>query len=91
MAKGEDENRRGRAGRQEIIFTVRSGISGLDFSGTIATHGGFMKAGWYGFGLDPRIWTVFVIAAALVVALGFSLAWRRGRRPWSWSGLSGES
>lgn len=32
-----------------------------------------VKTGWNGFGVDPRVWTVIVIAAGLAVALGFSL------------------
>jgi len=35
-----------------------------------------VKLGWGGFGLDPRFWTVLVIAAGLAVALGFS-QWKR--------------
>jgi hypothetical protein len=32
-----------------------------------------VKLNWGGLGLDPRFWTVLVIAAGLAVALGFSL------------------
>ena len=35
-----------------------------------------VKVSWGGFGLDPRFWTIVVIAAGLAVALGFSL-WKR--------------
>jgi hypothetical protein len=35
-----------------------------------------VKVGWNGFGLDPRIWTVVVIAAGL--AVGLLLVFRRG-------------
>jgi len=34
-----------------------------------------VKLNWNGWGIDPRAWTVIVIAAGLAVALGFSL-WR---------------
>ena len=50
-----------------------------------------VKAGWNGFGLDPRIWTVLVIAAGLLVALGFSLARRQLAAPlvvvWAYAGI----
>lgn len=35
-----------------------------------------VKFNWNGWGIDPRVWTVIVIAAGLAVALGFSV-WRR--------------
>ncbi len=35
-----------------------------------------VKAGWKGFGADPRVWTVVVIFAGLAIGLGFSL-WKR--------------
>ena len=34
-----------------------------------------VKLNWNGWGIDPRVWTVIVIAAGLAVALGFSV-WR---------------
>ncbi len=50
-----------------------------------------VKAGWNGFGLDPRLWTVVVIAAGLLVALGFSLARRQLAAPlvvvWAYAGI----
>ncbi len=50
-----------------------------------------VKAGWSGFGLDPRFWTVFVIVAGLAVALGFSLLKRQIAAPlvivWAYAGI----
>lgn len=50
-----------------------------------------VKAGWNGFGIDPRFWTVFVIAAGLAVALGFSLYRRQIAAPlvvvWAYLGI----
>ena len=50
-----------------------------------------VKAGWNGFGLDPRLWTVLVIAAGLAVALGFSVAKRQYAAPlvvvWAYAGI----
>lgn len=41
---------------------------------TIANFTAFLvKGGWDGFGLDPRIWTVAVIGAALALALFYAL------------------
>ena len=51
-----------------------------------------VKAGWSGFGLDPRFWTVFVILAGLAVALGFSLFKRQVAAPlvivWAYAGIA---
>jgi hypothetical protein len=50
-----------------------------------------VKAGWGGFGLDPRFWTVLVIIAGLVVALGFSVWKRQAAAPlvvvWAYAGI----
>ena len=50
-----------------------------------------VKAGWNGFGLDPRLWTVVVIAAGLAVALGFSIAKKQLATPlvvvWAYAGI----
>ena len=50
-----------------------------------------VKAGWGGFGLDPRFWTVLVIIAGLVVALGFSVWKRQVAAPlvvvWAYAGI----
>jgi hypothetical protein len=50
-----------------------------------------VKADWSGFGLDPRIWTVAVIAAGLAVALGFSLLKGQVAAPlvvvWAYAGI----
>jgi len=50
-----------------------------------------VKAGWNGFGLDPRLWTVIVIAAGLAVALGFSIAKKQLAAPlvvvWAYAGI----
>lgn len=50
-----------------------------------------VKAGWNGFGLDPRVWTVIVIVAGLAVALGFSIAKRQLAAPlvvvWAYAGI----
>lgn len=50
-----------------------------------------VKAGWNGFGLDPRIWTVAVIGAGLLVALDFSLGKREVAAPlvivWAYLGI----
>lgn len=50
-----------------------------------------VKAGWNGFGLDPRLWTVVVIAAGLAVALGFSVAKKQYAAPlvvvWAYAGI----
>jgi len=50
-----------------------------------------VKAGWNGFGIDPRVWTVLVIVAGLAVALGFSLGKRQIAAPlvivWAYAGI----
>ncbi len=50
-----------------------------------------VRAGWNGFGLDPRIWTVVVIGAGLLVALDFSLGKRQIAAPlvivWAYLGI----
>lgn len=50
-----------------------------------------VKAGWNGFGIDPRVWTVVVIIAGLAVALGFSLWKRQIAAPlvvvWAYAGI----
>ena len=50
-----------------------------------------VKAGWNGFGVDPRVWTVIVIVAGLAVALGFSIAKRQFAAPlvviWAYAGI----
>ena len=50
-----------------------------------------VKAGWNGFGLDPRAWTVIVIVAGLAVALGFSVAKKQYAAPlvvvWAYAGI----
>ena len=50
-----------------------------------------VKSGWNGFGLDPRIWTVAVIGAGLLVALDFSLGKRQIAAPlvivWAYLGI----
>jgi hypothetical protein len=50
-----------------------------------------VKAGWNGFGLDPRIWTVVVIGAGLLVALDFALGKREIAAPlvivWAYLGI----
>ena len=50
-----------------------------------------VKAGWNGFGLDPRLWTIVVIAAGLAVALGFSVAKKQYAAPlvvvWAYAGI----
>ncbi|MFA5851649.1 MAG: hypothetical protein WC820_03035, partial [Spirochaetales bacterium] len=50
-----------------------------------------VKAGWNGLGIDPRFWTVVVIAAGLAVALGFSVAKKQYAAPlvvvWAYAGI----
>jgi len=50
-----------------------------------------VKAGWNGFGIDPAVWTLIVIAAGLLVALGFSLARHQIAAPlvvvWAYAGI----
>lgn len=50
-----------------------------------------VKTRWDGFGLDPRIWTVTVILAGLVLALGFSVWKRQVAAPlvvvWAYAGI----
>jgi len=50
-----------------------------------------VKLGWNGWGLDPRAWTVIVIAAGLAVALGFSVGQRQIAAPlvvvWAYAGI----
>jgi hypothetical protein len=50
-----------------------------------------VKAGWNGFGLPPELWTVLVILAGLVVALGFSVVKRQFAAPlvvvWAYLGI----
>ena len=50
-----------------------------------------VKADWNGFGLDPRLSTVVVIAAGLAVALGFSLLKGQVAAPlvvvWAYAGI----
>lgn len=50
-----------------------------------------VKLGWNGWGIDPRIWTVIVIAAGLAVALGFSVGQRQIAAPlvvvWAYLGI----
>ncbi len=50
-----------------------------------------VKANWGGFGLDPRFWTVLVIIAGFVVALGFSVLKRQIAAPlvvvWAYAGI----
>ncbi len=50
-----------------------------------------VKAGWNGFGADPRVWTVVVILAGLAVGLGFSLWKKQIAAPlvivWAYAGI----
>jgi len=50
-----------------------------------------VKTRWDGFGLDPRVWTVAVILAGLVVALGFTVWKRQIAAPlvvvWAYAGI----
>lgn len=50
-----------------------------------------VRMGWNGFGLDPRIWTVAVIGAGLLVALDFALGKREIAAPlvivWAYLGI----
>ncbi len=50
-----------------------------------------VKLGWNGWGIDPRVWTVIVIAAGLAVALGFSILRRQIAAPlvvvWAYAGI----
>ena len=50
-----------------------------------------VKLDWDGFGLDPRLWTVIVIAAGCVIALGFVFTRRAIATPavvvWAFAGI----
>jgi hypothetical protein len=50
-----------------------------------------VKLGWDGFGLDPRLWAVLVIAAACAIALGFVFTRRTIATPavvvWAFAGI----
>jgi hypothetical protein len=59
---------------------------------TIANVTAFLvKAGWDGFGLDPRFWTVLVIVVGCALALGFVFTRRAIATPavvvWAYAGI----
>lgn len=94
LAKGEDETGASKAGAAKRFFLtvpLRVYLGWISVATIANATAVLVKAGWNGFGLDPRIWTVIVIAAGLVVALGFSLARRQLAAPlvvvWAYAGI----
>jgi hypothetical protein len=51
-----------------------------------------VSVGWDGFGIDPRAWTVFAIAAGLAVELAFAIGKRQIAAPlvfvWAFAGIA---
>ena len=94
LAKGEGEAGAGKAGAAKRFFLtvpLRVYLGWISVATIANATAVLVKAGWNGFGLDPRVWTVIVIAAGLVVALGFSLARRQLAAPlvvvWAYAGI----
>lgn len=94
LAKGEDETGVGKAGTSKRFFLtvpLRVYLGWISVATIANATAVLVKIGWNGFGLDPRIWTVVVIAAGLVVALGFSLVQRQLAAPlvvvWAYAGI----
>ncbi|MCX7027459.1 MAG: tryptophan-rich sensory protein [Spirochaetes bacterium] len=76
LAAGGALEKAGGARRFFLTVPLRVYLGWISVA-TIANAAALLvKLGWGGFGLDPRFWTVLVIAAGLAVALGFSL-WKR--------------
>ncbi|HWR12616.1 MAG TPA: hypothetical protein VN445_12405 [Rectinemataceae bacterium] len=82
---------RGSARRFFLTVPLRVYLGWISVATIANATAVLVKAGWSGFGLDPRFWTVFVIAAGLAVALGFSLLKRQIAAPlvivWAYAGI----
>ncbi len=92
IAKGGILDDRTGAGRRFFLTVPLRVYLGWISVATIANATALLvKAGWNGFGLDPRLWTVVVIVAGLAVALGFSLLKGQVAAPlvviWAYAGI----
>lgn len=85
------DERAGAARRFFLTVPLRVYLGWISVATIANATAVLVKADWNGFGLDPRLWTVVVIAAGLAVALGFSLLKGQVAAPlvvvWAYAGI----
>lgn len=81
----------GRARRFFLSVPIRIYLGWISVATIANVTALLVKLGWNGWGIDPRVWTVIVIAAGLAVALGFSVGRRQIVAPlvvaWAYAGI----
>jgi len=75
-SSGRGASAAGKARRFFLSVPIRVYLGWISVATIANVTALLVKLGWNGWGIDPRVWTVIVIAAGLAVALGFS-GWRR--------------